>query len=99
MQKAIGNNTLANRVLRCVTSTSETAEEIRDKYLQLYPRSRILSKLAPPISLVEIEFHLQFLVGEGYVHREVTRFTDTALSRDTAVFNTTQKGFAINIKR
>lgn len=99
MQKAIGNNTLASRVLRCIKSTPETAEEIRAKYLQLYPRSRIFSKIAPPISITEIEFHLKFLVNEGYVHREVTRFTDTALPRDTAVFNTTQKGFAINVKR
>ncbi len=99
MQKAIGNNTLASRVLRCVKSTQETAEEIRTRYLQLYPRSRILSKIAPPISIAEIEIHLKFLVSEGYVHREITRFTDRALPGDTAVFNTTQKGFAINVKR
>ncbi len=99
MQKAIGNNTLASRVLRCVKSTAETAEEIRARYLQLYPGQRILRKIISPISVAEIENHLKFLVKEGYVHREVTRFTDRALPGDTAVFNTTQKGFAVNVKR
>lgn len=99
MQKAVGNNTLANRVLRCVKSTPETAEEIRTRYLQLYPPSRILGKFSRAISVAGIEVQLKFLMSEGYVHREVTRFIDTALSGDVAVFKTTQKGFAINIKR
>ncbi len=100
MQKAIGNNTLASKVLRCVDPTlQETAEEIRTKYLRLYPPSKILSKFVPSISITEIEAHLRFLTKEGYVHREVTRFTDRPLSGDTCVFKTTQKGFAVNVGR
>jgi hypothetical protein len=99
MQKAIGNNTLANRVLRCVTSKQQTSEEIRKRYLQLYPPSRIMSKLIRPISIIGIESGLELLVREGYVQKEITRFTDEALSEDTSIFKTTQKGFETNLKR
>ena len=98
MGKAIGNNTLANKVLRCVRSSQQTSEEIRTRYLQLYPPSRIMRKIISSISILEIESTLGFLVKERYVHREITRFTDHALAGDTLVFNTTQQGFEANLK-
>lgn len=89
---------LVRKTLRSVTTKQETLEEIQKNYTRLFPPS-FLFKKEPSISLPNLEWTLLYLEKEGYVRKEVTRYLDQELDRDTRVYNLTQKGLAHVLKK
>ena len=80
------------RVLLCVKEQRNTAEEIRVRYIQLYPQGLVAKVLVPPVSLVKIKAALLWLHVEGFINKELTIFTDRALKEYTDVFWISNKG-------
>ena len=98
MAQSALDHDLVRRVLRSVTTTRETAEEIQTRYTQLYPPS-FFFKDKPSISLKNLKWALQVLAQEGYVREELTRFTDRVLKFDTKVYCLTQEGFTHTLRK
>lgn len=91
-------NDLVQKVLRSVGTKRETLEELQEKYTKLYPPS-FLFRGTKSITIQNLAWALKFLVQEGYVCQELTRFLEYELDRDTKVFTLTQKGLAYTLKK
>lgn len=99
MQEVNIETDLVRKVLRSMTGTRpETAEEIQARYTSLHPPNFFL-KGQPSISLRNLSWALRFLVSEGYVGEEVTRFLEQELDEDKKVYQLTQKGLAFRLKK
>ncbi len=87
------------RILGCLSSTKHTVEEIRSVYLKQFPQGRIMKVLVPAKTPGEVRHALQDLVTLGMAVKEITRFTDQVLDRDTEVFSLTDKGSRFLLKK
>jgi hypothetical protein len=92
MTKLSMENDLVRKTLRSLSTQKKTAEEIHRSYTQLFPPSLLFRK-RPSITFSNLEWVLGYLVKEGYVVKEVTRYLDhEALGEDKRIYSLSLKG-------
>lgn len=96
-EKKVIEDPFLNKVLRCVKENNRTAEEIRKKYIELFPPSfhRIRERLGVSVSVRSIEIALGRLTSANLVKRALTLYTDRPLKRETAVYCLSNKGRSV----
>lgn len=92
------DNDLVKKTLRSVTMERKTAEEIQESYTKLFPPSFLFRK-SPSVTLPNLCFALSYLVKEGYVTKEITRYLERPLKEDTNVYFLSSKGITYTSKR
>jgi hypothetical protein len=80
------------RVLSCIKEMPQTAKEIREKYILLFPQGLVAKVIVPPASEQKVESGLVQLAKLGLVTKEITRYTDRALKDDTFVYSISPAG-------
>ena len=82
-----------HHILLCIDERKLTVDEIHKKYLQLYPpRFDFIKKILPPVPLIKVRSAVKVLLEEEYITKELTRFTDQPLDRDTEIYFISQHG-------
>ncbi len=89
---------LVRKTLRSLTMERRTLEEIQHNYTQLFP-PLFLFRNTQSVSLANLKRALTFLVREGYVSEEVTRYLERPLKRDTKVYCLSGKGMSYLSKK
>ena len=99
-EKLHTNELFRNKLLRSMVTSKPgmkektwyTKDDVRNRYLEVYPPSFFERKLNLLVPRGKIDYALTDLVACGLVRREVTRFTYKALDEDTPVYAVTAKG-------
>ena len=91
-EKDITDERFVFRLLTCVQEQQQTEEELRSRYVRMYPPSFLTRSIIGYISQEKISHALQILYSEGLVRRQLTRYTDRVLKKDTFVYCLSDKG-------
>ncbi|MFA6608339.1 MAG: hypothetical protein WCT07_00270 [Candidatus Paceibacterota bacterium] len=87
-------------VLLCINERKLTIEEIHKRYLQKYPPPfDFIKKFLPPVSIGKVKGAVKILLDEGYITKEIVRFTDQVLEKDTPVYFLSQSGTIALLKK
>lgn len=92
------HNGLVNKTLRSVAMRKRTIEEVQEVFTKLYPPI-FLFRGSPSVTISNLKWALAYLVQEGYVNQEVTRYLEKPLKHDTKVYSLSPKGVSYLSKK